>query len=139
MYNSSCWAAPKVVLEKLDVCHRKHLRQIMNVRWPHSLMSNKTLYSRCNTTPLSVRAEASRWKMLGHVLRSPENSPAQAALCFAVESMNTLPGRLGRHRINLLSLIKCDLQSRDLSLNSYDDILNLRILAHNRVVWKDMG
>ena len=32
MYNSSCWAAPAVVLEKLDICHRKHLRTIMNIR-----------------------------------------------------------------------------------------------------------
>ena len=85
MYNSSCWATPKAVLEKLDVCHRRHLRQIMNIRWPRSMISNKTLYDRCNSTHLSIRAELSRWKMLGHVLRSPENSPAQAALCFAIE------------------------------------------------------
>ena len=25
MYNSSCWASPKSVLEKLDVVHRRHL------------------------------------------------------------------------------------------------------------------
>ena len=44
MYNSSCWATPKAVLEKLNVCHRRHLRQIMNIRWPRSMISNKTLY-----------------------------------------------------------------------------------------------
>jgi hypothetical protein len=136
MYNSSCWAAPKVVLEKLNVCHRKHLRQILNIRWPFGFISNKTLYAKCNTTPLSERAEYSRWKMLGHVLRSPENSPAQAALCFAVESMNNLPGRLGRHRINLLSVLRNDLKSRNLSLNTYDDIINLRNLAYNRAQWR---
>ena len=76
MYNSSCWAAPAAVLEKLDICHRKHLRTIMNIRWPRSMITNDTLYKRCNTTPLSQRAALSRWKMLGHALRIPENSPA---------------------------------------------------------------
>ena len=135
MYNSSCWAAPKHVMEKLDVCHRKHLRSIMNVRWPRSMISNDTLYTRCNTTPLSIRADKSRWKMLGHVLRSQENSPAQAALCFAMDSMNSLPGRLGRHRINLFSLLRKDLESRDIPFKTYEDILNARYLAKNRSNW----
>ena len=99
MYNASCWAATSVVLSKLDVCHRKHLRAILNVRWP-SIMSNKTLYERCNTRPLSERVALARWKMLGHVLRSPENSPAQSALCFVVDSMNILSGR----RMNLFQV-----------------------------------
>ena len=34
MYNSSCWATPAAVLETLDICHRKHLRAILNIRWP---------------------------------------------------------------------------------------------------------
>ena len=135
MYNSSCWAAPKVVLEKLDICHRKHLRQILNIRWPIGMISNKTLYARCNTVPLSERAEHSRWKMLGHVLRSPENSPAQAALCFAIDSMNELPGRLGRHRINLFTVIRKDLENRNMSLSSYDDIIILRNIASDRAKW----
>ena len=83
MYNASCWAAPVAVMEKLDICHRKHLRAIMNIRHP-SMISNKTLYLRCNTVPLSKRTEIAKWKMFGHILRSPENSPAQSAVCFVV-------------------------------------------------------
>ena len=118
MYNSSCWAAPAAVLEKLDICHRKHLRTIMNIWWPRSMISNDTLYKRCNTTPLSVRAALSRWKMLGHVLRSPENSPAPSALCFAVDDMNSMPGRVGWHRVNLSQLIEKNLQQHDIKLSS---------------------
>ena len=138
MYNSSCWAAPTAVLEKLDICHRKHLRTIMNIWWPRSMISNNTLYKRCNTTPLSQRAALSRWKMLGHVLRSPENSPAQSALCFAVDAMNTMPGRVGRHRVNLLQVIKKDLKLYDLKLSVYEDIVKLRELACNRSSWRNM-
>ena len=35
MYNCSSWAATKEVLNKLDVCgcHRKHLRQLLNIKY----------------------------------------------------------------------------------------------------------
>ena len=70
MYNSSSWGMPNSYWDRLDASHRRHLRKIMNVSWPRSLISNDTLYKRCSSTPLSKRAELSRWKMLGHILRS---------------------------------------------------------------------
>ena len=85
-----------------------------------------------------MRAALSRWKMLGHVLRSPENSPAQSALCFAVDAMNSMPGRVGRHRVNLLQVIKKDLKQHDIKLSSYEDVIKLRELAWNRNAWRDM-
>ena len=109
----------------------------MNIKWPNSMISNKTLYNRCGTTPLSKRASLSRWKMLGHVLRSPENSPAQSALCFAVDAMKNFKGRVGRHRISLMHILKSDLSSHNLELNDYTDILKLRQLAWNRPEWRN--
>ena len=76
--------------------------------------------------------------MLGHVLRSPENSPAHSALCFTVDSMNNMKGRLGRHRISLFQIIQKDVEMRNLNLNNYYDILNLRQLAYDRTVWRNM-
>ena len=35
MYGSYSWAAPKHILEKLNICHRRHLRSILNVRSGH--------------------------------------------------------------------------------------------------------
>ena len=138
MYNSSSWAVPKNYWYKLDVCHRNHLRRIMNITWPRSMISNKTLYKRCNTTSLSERAEFARWKMFGHILRSNECSPAQSALCFAINMLNSLPGRLGRHRKTLLQTLKRDLESRRIMLNDYYDIIHLRELASNRLKWKEL-
>ena len=137
MYNASCWAATSVVLSKLYVCHRKHLRAILNVRWP-SIMSNKTLYERCNTRPLSERVALVRWKMLGHVLRSPENSPAQSALWFVVDYMKILPGRRGRHRMNLFKVIRDDLLFRGFNINCYEDVLNMREIAGDRSKWRKL-
>ena len=138
MYNASCWAAPQNVFEKLDACHRRHLRVILNIQWPRSMISNETLYKRCNTTPLSTKVKLARWKMLGHVLRSDMNSPAQAALSFAVNSMEHLPGRVGRHRENLLRTIKIDLGSRGMVLENQSDLLNIRQIAQNRQLWRNL-
>ena len=123
LYNSGCWSAPKVVMEKLDTCHRKHLRSILNVRWPVSVMSNSTLYKRCKTNKLSDRVKRSRLRLLGHILRSPESSPGQSALCFVINSITSskLKGRLGRHSTNLLSPLKKDIESFNLYIDHMDN------------------
>ena len=73
-----------------------------------------------------------RWKLLGHILRSPENSLAQSALCFFINQVTILPGRRGRHRINLFDVLKSNLKNRDILLNDYSDLLSLRMLASDR-------
>ena len=137
MYNSSSWAAPQDVFNKLDAFHRKHLRRILNYKWPH-VITNKDLYKRCNAKPLSERIAQSRWRMLGHILRSDENTPAYNALQFAVESAQRLKTRRGRPRITLLSTIKHDLEKRDLNCNTIDDLYYLRSIANDRTKWKKM-
>ena len=77
--------------------------------------------------------------MLDHVLRSPENSPSQSALCFDVDNMKTLPGRRGRHRANLFKVIRDDLLMRGISLSCYEDILHITIrefIASDRAKWR---
>ena len=101
MYNSSCWAAPMFALNKLDKAHRRHLRSILNYRYPH-FISNDNLYKRCNTEPLSARLARSRWRTLGHVLRGPTD--AYSSLRFAVNTLQ-LQGRRGRPQSNLFLLI----------------------------------
>ena len=101
--------------------------------------------------------------MLGHVLRSPENSPAHTALCFADNTVNSgnIKGRVVRPSLNLLNVLKKDIESlnkyvnsnndiidienivmehldiKQITLNNYTDILALRQLAYNRKVWRD--
>lgn len=136
LYNACSWAAPKHIIEKLNICHRKHLRHILNYRWPH-IISNKNLYKRCETTPLSERVELSRWRMLGHILRSPENSPASLALSFALAEGLNFKSRRGRHQMNLFNTIRIDLNKRGIELNNIVDLFELRILAKNRNAWKN--
>ena len=148
MYNCSSWAVPNEMLRKLDVCHRTHLRQILKIKWPTTI-TNEKLYKLCSTTPLSDRVKSSRWRLLGHILRSPEDTPAALALSYAVAGSSHLKGRLGRHKINLLSLIRKDINRipvdifsenellhQKLKLKDQQDIDVLRRLAHDRSMWK---
>ena len=150
LYNCSSWAATKEVLNKLDVCHRKHLRQLLNIKYPTTI-TNIKLYEKCNSTPLSQRVKKSRWRMFGHILRSPENSPAALSLNFAVSQISELSGRRGRHRINLLTVLRDDLQRipidrsspnpyrhNKLSLKSTSDVTILREIASDRRGWSNL-
>ena len=137
LYNCNSWAAPDNILKKVDVCQRKHLRRILNTTYPH-IITNKDLYARCGVTPLTERVAKSRWKMLGHILRSDCNSPPQLALSFAVESMSTMRGRLGRHQINIFKCILNDLNKRNIVLNNLTDLTELRLTALNRNLWRQL-
>ena len=137
MYGSQSWAAPRHIIEKLDASHRRHLRQILNYKYPY-IISNKSLYKRCKTVPLSKRVELYRWRMFGHILRSPENSPAQTALSYALESVNIFKSRIGRHQTNLLDILKTDLIKRGYNLNNINDLHILRDVASDRVHWQSI-
>ena len=134
MYNSSSWAVPNSMLDKLDIVHRRHLRKILNYKYPN-VISNVNLYKRCSTQPLSTRVNRSRWRMLGHVLRGPEDGPAFSSLNFAVNTLD-LPGRAGRPQSNLFSLIQRDLDRNNLCLRNTDDLFSLRDIAHDRLKWQ---
>ena len=145
LYNCSSWSAPKNVLKKLDTCHRRHLRSILNVKWPATITNTK-LYDICKTTCLSDRVKLSRWSMLGHILRSPENSLAALSLLFAVIGSKVHKGRKGAHKTNLLKIIREDLKTtaindgtgyHTLSLNNQNDIDKLRSIAQDRKKWKE--
>ena len=66
--------------KKLDVFHRRHLRQVLRVKWPRKI-SNKKLYKACGVEePLSVKVGRLRWSLFGHVLRLKEEAPARQAM-----------------------------------------------------------
>ena len=139
LYNCNSWAAPQKTLHKLDVCQRRHLRHILNMQWPKPTLTNDALYKKCKLQPLSERVQLSRWKMLGHVLRGDNTTPAQLALYYAVDANTRLPGRIGRHQDNLLRTIRKDLSVRGVVLNNIEDLYNLRTLASNRITWNMMA
>lgn len=84
LYNCNSWAPPKLAMDKLDVCHIKHLHTITGYQWPKNMISNHSLSKIYNTTPLSVKVAESRLSMFGRALRMPTDTPPQNALEFAI-------------------------------------------------------
>ena len=135
MYNSNSWAPTNAALNKLDVTHHRHLRTILNIKWPQGMIRNKTLYKRCNVEKLSDRVNTYRWRMLGHVLRSDENTAAHQSLSFAIEADSHFSCCVGRPRCNLFNLLRKHLSDRNLSFNNFDELNEVRDIAMNRKCW----
>ena len=138
LYNCSSWSAPKSIMEKLNTCHRKHLRRICNVYWPNGVISNVELYRRCNALTITERVRKSRWTLLGHILRMDDNCAASLSLRYAVTSSEFLRGRRGRPRCNLFTTIVNDLKEHDLHLKTIHDLHKLKVLANDRNLWRGM-
>ena len=79
-----------------------------------------------------------RWRMLGHILRGHEDSPAYVSMLFAINADSYMAGRLGRPCLNLLDVIMKDLIRRNMNnnLRSVTDFEHLRFLALDRREWK---
>ena len=91
LYDCGSWAVPKSVFGHLDKCHRRHLRSLLGIRWPNTI-SNELLYIRCDTWPLSDMETEARWRLLGHVLCMPTDTPAQLAMQFALKRATEYKG-----------------------------------------------
>ena len=74
--------------------------------------------------------------MLGHVLRSSEDTPAFLSIKFAIYMSETMVGRQSCQQMNLFQVIKKDLESRYLYLNNMNDFYRLRTLALDRGGWR---
>ena len=137
LYNHCTWAAPKEYIEKVDTCHRNHIRQILNIKWPQKI-TNEKLYQLANVSPLSQRTPKARWKMLGKVLRQDENSAAYCSLIFARNSKSTYDARRGRPPINLYDTITQDLLSRQMSIETDEDLQDTKQKARDLKQWENI-
>ena len=75
LYNSSTWGLTKTQMDKLDKFHRKQLRSMFKI----SILSNKDLYM-VHSGPISQNITRYRWKLLGHILRRPEDITANVVM-----------------------------------------------------------
>ena len=134
-YNMGTWGLTKTELSRLDAHHRRHLRQIIGIRWPHRI-SNDALYRRTHSSPISAAIRAARWSLFGHVLRLPLDAPVQRAIDAYLEDTGT-PKFRGRPRCTLATTLGENLRRIGRQLRNSDDIDALRTL--DRSTWRDLG
>ena len=87
-YTMGTWGLTKTELDRLDAHHRRHLRQIIGIRWPHRIW-NDALYRRTQSSPISVAIRAARWSLFGHVFQLPLDAPVQRAIDAYLEDTGT--------------------------------------------------
>lgn len=133
LYNAGTWGPSARVIERLNVAHRRHLRSLAGIRYPHKI-SNENPYKKCGGRPVFIDVEQQRWNLLGHILRMDPTTPAQRALDVAVG--NNFKGRAGAHRATPLRSIISDVkQNLNRTLTTTKDPEDLRRMANDRDTW----
>ena len=141
LYNCGTWGMTKTEAKKLDSFHRKQLRRIVGIKWPQ-IISNESLYKKTGAEQASKTVMRRRWKLLGHILRLPAESPARQAMKFYFEE------RKSRHKIKgtrttIVTTINDDIY-RTITKNpscglcplqTHVSLQNMRTKAKNRKLW----
>ena len=136
--------------KKLDAYHRKQLKRILNIRYPTKI-KNKTLYKKTREKPLTQTIAQNRWKLFGHILRRDRLIPANQVMEAYFEPSKA-GGFKGKKRITLPVTLNKDLESlnnkkqhlidhsycKRLKLNNKTDLEEIRQLAQDRVMWKEL-
>lgn len=138
-YNSGTWSPTKKEEDDLDGFHRKQLRLILNVKYPVR-MKSKTVYRITKEEILSIDLLKNRWRLLGHVLRMNEETPAHKSMVHYFATSRA-PKFRGRPRTNMPRKLDEDLRkysSDALRLTSLADLQRLKSVAQDRKRWKTL-
>ena len=127
------WGLTQADLFRIDTYHRRHLRQIIGVRWPNRI-SNVALYHRCQSRPISESIITARWRLFGHVLRLPRDAPAQRTIDHYFADTEAATFR-GRPRTSLPSTLCSDLRHIGSTLRQPTDIEALLALTRYKSIY----
>ena len=109
LYNCGTWGMSKDDQRKLDSFHRRQLRKVIGIQWPHKISNNKLYKITGGTKPLSITMTEKRWKLLGHILRLPADCPARKARKYYFEESTNKIFR-GRRRTTIVSTLNEDIK-----------------------------
>ena len=141
-YTCGTWGLSNADERNLNSFHRKQLRKVLGIKWPHTITNDK-LYKLTNTEKLSNTIAARRWKLLGHILRLHPNTPARKSMMYYFEERKTSKKFLGRPRTTLVSTINkdiCTTRQKDptFPVNKLISQVSLQNIAHkarNKKLW----
>ena len=133
LYNCGTWGVTAATEKKMDAFHRKQLKRVLNIKYP-TIISNEKLYEISKEKPISQTMRASRWKLLGHILRRDQDIPASKAMIAYYQDLGR-KGFRGRRRMTLPVVLNKDLKHEHASLETSRDLQELRNLAQDRGEW----
>ena len=134
LYNSELWVLDKTLCNKIDSFHRRMLRKVLNIKWPN-ILKNDEVYRITNVVKWSEIIRKRRLSWLGHLLRLDENTPARIALR---EACKVVKGKIGRHKLTWIELVKKDFRGSRLNLDVNDEktfFNQLAAFCNDRIEW----
>jgi hypothetical protein len=103
----------------------------MNIKYP-VIIGNKQLYNITSSAPISLEKIEKRWKLFGHILRSPSTTPAQTASKYYFQHNIKNHGQ----KTTLPKILHDDLDLIKLTLLNTNDYTSLKEKAANRNDWQ---
>ena len=134
-YNCTPWGLTEAATKKVSAFHRRQLRALIGVRWPHRI-SNEARYRTTGSRRFEEYAEEARMRMVGHVLRMDRAAPAQVAADLYFSAGRR---RRGRPHARLASSIAKDLRKAGLRFAKARDLADLREIASDRKKWRQIA
>ena len=131
LYNASLWTLTPTMENRIDAFHRRQLRNVIGFHYPKKI-SNVDLYRLTNEHHWSETIRERRLRLLGHVCRLPEDTPARQAL---TEALTHSKRKVGRPKLTWLSLITKDL-IKYFKVTPEQDFENIISLASDRMSWR---
>ena len=136
IYNSGTWGLTQRAEQSLDSFHRRQLRTLLGIKWPQRIR-NSALYERCQCESLSSLIRKNRWRLFGHILRLPDNTPAKLSMIHYFKS--TERKWRGRPRITLPLRLAEDMAAVGAgTLNTIADLRRLEMLSCDRSSWREV-
>ncbi|XP_078352437.1 uncharacterized protein LOC144637177 [Oculina patagonica] len=115
LYGAEMWWITSTDIEQLDVFHRKCLRRILGIFWPHTI-SNCDLYERPKERPISETVKVRRWTWIGHILRREKDNNCRVALTRTPEGKR----KRGRPKISWRRTVEGE--RKDLGWTSWNEV-----------------
>ena len=143
LYNAGTWGLTKEDEKNLNSFHRKQLRQVIGVFYPHKISCDK-LYEITQSHPITIDITRARCKMFGHVLRMNAKTPARKAMKYFFQVPEEKQKFRGRKRATIVTTLNKDITRtrqhnntfRIPSLTSELNLRNTRVKAMNRKHWQ---
>nr|XP_006821712.1 PREDICTED: uncharacterized protein LOC102806297 [Saccoglossus kowalevskii] len=127
LYASECWRVTKSDMIKLSTFHNSCLRRICRIFWP-VIISNDDLYRQTHSKDIIIEIKSRRLRWLGHVLRMPQDSIPETALCWTPQGQRNR----GRPKTTWRRTITTELVQANLTWSSAE------MVAKDRQEWKNL-
>lgn len=135
LYNCGTWGLTQTALKSLESFHRGQLRRVIGIYYPKRI-SCKEVYARCKCLPLRFDLLKARWKCFGHILRRPDNIPANLSMKEYFETNDSK--WKGKSTMCLPLRLHEDLKLIGLSLNKPRHLERMHKLAQDRDQWDEL-